>query len=202
MREKEFVEAARSLGASNRRIIFREILPNLTAPLIVYSSLLIPTNILFEAALSYLGVGIRPPTASWGQMISDATADLQYGLVVHGLSRSRPAPYRACVQPGRRRPAGRAQPARRVAMSHQLVREPPRTFDHRRNHPMRGSPHLIAYAIAVYSLLGSRRVVAALELVRRRRASSASSSGIKSPPLKPGENPVGQQLLARRRAAC
>ena len=73
LREKEFVEASRSLGASNRRIIFREILPNLIAPLIVYSSLLIPTNILLEAALSFLGVGIRPPTASWGQMIADAT---------------------------------------------------------------------------------------------------------------------------------
>jgi peptide/nickel transport system permease protein len=73
LREREFIEASRSLGASNRRIIFREILPNLVAPLIVYSSLLIPTNILFEAALSFLGVGIRPPTASWGQMISDAS---------------------------------------------------------------------------------------------------------------------------------
>jgi peptide/nickel transport system permease protein len=73
LREKEFVEASRSLGASNSRILFRELLPNLVAPLIVYSSLLIPTNILLEAGLSYLGVGIRPPTASWGQMISDAT---------------------------------------------------------------------------------------------------------------------------------
>lgn len=73
LREKEFVDAARSLGASNTRILFREILPNLTAPLIVYSSLLIPTNILLEAALSFLGVGIRQPTASWGQMIADAT---------------------------------------------------------------------------------------------------------------------------------
>jgi peptide/nickel transport system permease protein len=73
LREKEFVEASRSLGASNRRILFKEILPNLTTPLIVYASLLIPVNILFEAALSYLNVGIRPPTASWGQMISDAT---------------------------------------------------------------------------------------------------------------------------------
>lgn len=74
LREKEFIEAARSLGASNRRILFREILPNLLAPLIVYASLLIPTNILLEAALSFLGVGIRPPTASWGQMISEASA--------------------------------------------------------------------------------------------------------------------------------
>jgi peptide/nickel transport system permease protein len=73
MREREFVEASRALGASDARIMFREILPNLTAPIIVYASLLIPTNILLEAALSYLGVGIRPPTASWGQMIANAT---------------------------------------------------------------------------------------------------------------------------------
>jgi len=73
LREREFVEASRALGASDARIMFREILPNLVAPLIVYSSLLIPANILFEAALSYLGVGIRPPTASWGQMIEQAT---------------------------------------------------------------------------------------------------------------------------------
>jgi peptide/nickel transport system permease protein len=61
------------LGASNGRIMFREILPNLVAPIVVYASLSVPQNILFEAALSYLGVGIRPPTASWGQMIADAT---------------------------------------------------------------------------------------------------------------------------------
>ncbi len=77
LREKEFVEAARSLGASNRRIMFREILPNLVAPIIVYASLLIPTNILFEAGLSFLGVGVKPPTASWGQMISDASANFE-----------------------------------------------------------------------------------------------------------------------------
>jgi peptide/nickel transport system permease protein len=72
MREREFVEASRALGASDMRIMFREILPNLTAPIIVYASLLIPTNILLEAALSYLGVGIRPPTPSWGAMIAQA----------------------------------------------------------------------------------------------------------------------------------
>jgi peptide/nickel transport system permease protein len=72
LREKEFVEAARSLGASDARIIFRHILPNLVAPIIVYTTLLIPTNILFEAALSFLGVGVQPPTASWGAMIADA----------------------------------------------------------------------------------------------------------------------------------
>jgi peptide/nickel transport system permease protein len=74
LREKEFVDSARALGASNRRIIYREILPNLVAPIIVYSTLVIPQNILFEAALSFLGVGIQPPDASWGQMLADATA--------------------------------------------------------------------------------------------------------------------------------
>ena len=73
LREKEFIEAARSLGASHSRIIFREILPNLVAPIIVYSTLIIPTNILFEASLSFLGVGVQPPNASWGAMLSDAT---------------------------------------------------------------------------------------------------------------------------------
>jgi ABC-type dipeptide/oligopeptide/nickel transport system permease subunit len=74
LREKEFVEAARSLGASNTRIMLRHILPNLVAPMIVYTTLIVPTNILFEAALSFLGVGVQPPTASWGQMIADATS--------------------------------------------------------------------------------------------------------------------------------
>jgi len=73
LREREFIDAARSLGARTPHILFRELLPNLAAPILVYSTLLIPTNILFEAALSYLGVGVRPPTATWGGMLSDAT---------------------------------------------------------------------------------------------------------------------------------
>ena len=72
LREKEFVEASRSLGAGNMRIIFREILPNLVAPIIVYASLFIPANILLEASLSFLGVGVRDQP-SWGQMLADAT---------------------------------------------------------------------------------------------------------------------------------
>jgi len=79
LREKEFVEAARSLGAANRRILFRDILPNVATPLIVYSSLLIPTNILLEASLAFLGVGVRPPTADLGAMISAAGGDLLGG---------------------------------------------------------------------------------------------------------------------------
>jgi peptide/nickel transport system permease protein len=74
LREKEFIEASRSLGASNRRIIFKDLLPNLVAPIIVYTTLIIPTNVLFEAALSYLGVGVPPGTSSWGKMISDASS--------------------------------------------------------------------------------------------------------------------------------
>lgn len=73
LREKEFVEAARSLGASDSRIVFREILPNLVAPIVVYASVVMPQVILYEAALSFLGVGVQPPRASWGQMIADAT---------------------------------------------------------------------------------------------------------------------------------
>ncbi len=72
LREKEFVEAARSMGSKNRRIMFREILPNVAAPIIVYTTLIIPNNILFEAALSFLGVGVPQEVPSWGRMLSDA----------------------------------------------------------------------------------------------------------------------------------
>jgi peptide/nickel transport system permease protein len=74
LREKEFIEAARSLGAGNARIMFREVLPNLVAPIIVYATLIIPSNILFEAALSFLGLGVPQTTPSWGRMLSDAAA--------------------------------------------------------------------------------------------------------------------------------
>jgi peptide/nickel transport system permease protein len=88
LREKEFVEAARSVGASNSRIIFRELLPNLTAPIIVYASILIPQVILYEAALSFLGVGVTDQP-SWGQMISDATpifSDAWWYMLFPGLA--------------------------------------------------------------------------------------------------------------------
>jgi ABC-type dipeptide/oligopeptide/nickel transport system permease subunit len=78
LREREFVDAARSLGARGPYILFRELLPNLWGPILVYATLLIPTNILFEAALSYLGVGIIPPTPSWGEMLSDAVTNGYY----------------------------------------------------------------------------------------------------------------------------
>jgi peptide/nickel transport system permease protein len=71
-REKEYVEAAHSLGAGNLRIMFVDILPNLVAPVIVLATLLIPAAIIFEATLSFLGLGVVPPTPSWGNMLSDA----------------------------------------------------------------------------------------------------------------------------------
>jgi peptide/nickel transport system permease protein len=78
LREREFVDAARSLGARGPYILFRELLPNLVAPILVYATLLIPTNILFEAALDYLGVGLYVPTPSWGQMLSSAVQNGYY----------------------------------------------------------------------------------------------------------------------------
>lgn len=75
LREREFVDAARSMGGRGPYILFRELLPNLWGPILVYATLLIPTNILFEAALSYLGVGIIPPQPSWGGMVSDAVSN-------------------------------------------------------------------------------------------------------------------------------
>jgi peptide/nickel transport system permease protein len=73
LREREFIDASRALGAAGPRIMFKEILPNLVAPIIVYSTLVIPQNIVFEASLSYLGIGVPPHTPSWGRMLADAT---------------------------------------------------------------------------------------------------------------------------------
>jgi len=80
LREREFIDAARSIGARGPYILFRELLPNLWGPILVYATLLIPTNILFEAALDYLGVGLIPPTPSWGQMLASAVTNGFYQL--------------------------------------------------------------------------------------------------------------------------
>ncbi|AHH96869.1 ABC transporter permease [Kutzneria viridogrisea] len=73
LRTRDFVAAARLSGASGWRVARREILPGLAAPVITYGALLLPTNLIAEAGLSFLGVGVRPPTSSWGQMLSSAT---------------------------------------------------------------------------------------------------------------------------------
>lgn len=73
LREREFIEAARSIGAGNRTIMFREILPNLISPIVVYASLMIPQAILFEAYLSFLGLGVPDTIPSWGGMIAEGS---------------------------------------------------------------------------------------------------------------------------------
>jgi ABC-type dipeptide/oligopeptide/nickel transport system permease subunit len=84
LKQKEFVEASRSLGAGGTRIIFGDVLPNLIAPIIVLATLLVPQSILFEAALSYLGLGVPPDQASWGQILADASGlyDVAWWLMV------------------------------------------------------------------------------------------------------------------------
>ena len=76
---REYIEAARALGAGPWRIMFIDLLPNVMAQIIVYATLLIPLAIVAEASLSFLGVGVPPPTADWGSMINDATGWYQYG---------------------------------------------------------------------------------------------------------------------------
>jgi peptide/nickel transport system permease protein len=84
LKEKEFVEASRSVGAGSMRIIGSDVLPNLIAPIIVLATLLVPQSILFEAALSYLGLGVPPDQASWGQILADASGlyDVAWWLMV------------------------------------------------------------------------------------------------------------------------
>jgi peptide/nickel transport system permease protein len=76
VREREFVEAARALGASNLRIFLRHILPNIVQPLIVQSAIGMAGAVLAEATLSFLGLGVPPPTASWGSMLDEARSHL------------------------------------------------------------------------------------------------------------------------------
>ena len=84
LKHKEFVEASRSIGAGSFRIVGGDLLPNLAAPVIVLATLLIPQSILFEAALSYLGLGVPPDQASWGQILADASQlyDVAWWLMV------------------------------------------------------------------------------------------------------------------------
>ena len=77
VREKEYIEAARAIGAPNLRIMFRHILPNILGPLIVLETLSIPGYIYTEAFLSFIGLGVNPPTPSWGSMIADGSRALR-----------------------------------------------------------------------------------------------------------------------------
>lgn len=89
LRKKEFVEAAQALGLRSRRIIFRHIVPNVLGPVIVYSTLTVPSVMLLEAFLSFLGLGVQPPMSSWGSMIKDGAdrmEEFHWMLIAPGLA--------------------------------------------------------------------------------------------------------------------
>ncbi|MFE3829696.1 ABC transporter permease [Streptomyces sp. NPDC059092] len=89
LKQLDFVAAARLGGSGRLRVARREVLPSLAAPVITYAAILVPTNIVIEASLSFLGVGVKPPTPSWGVMLSTAQtwfrADPMYVLLPAGL---------------------------------------------------------------------------------------------------------------------
>jgi peptide/nickel transport system permease protein len=81
LKNEPFIEAAVSVGSGHGKIMLRHLLPQLSAPIIVYATGIIAQNVLFEAGLSFLGLGVPPPAASWGQMLSDGVADGLYRIV-------------------------------------------------------------------------------------------------------------------------
>ena len=200
LREREFVDAARSLGASNARIVFREILPNLTAPLIVYASLLTRPNILLEAALSFLGVGVRAPAASWGQMLADATpifntawwymlfpglalllTVLAFNLLGDGLQDALNPQY---------------GPFRQVIIRGGDLESCSVTVSDGGRHRCRRPQAGVHFALgsSAFKLAG----VLAVALAACGSGDTASSA-TSSIPLKAGESPVGQQLYGKQR---
>lgn len=80
LKEQEFVYAARSLGLSNARILFRHIAPNLLGPVIVYTTLAVPGIMLLESVLSFLGLGVKPPNSSWGTLIKEGADRMEVSL--------------------------------------------------------------------------------------------------------------------------
>ena len=78
IKQQEYVEAARSIGASNLAIIFRHVIPNALGPIIIYATLTVPAVMLQEAFLSFLGLGVQPPAASWGTLVNDGAAVIAF----------------------------------------------------------------------------------------------------------------------------
>ena len=131
LREREFVDAARSLGAKNPYLLFRELLPNLMAPILVYSTLLIPTNILFEAALSFLG---RRRPRAYGNVGRHALrrGHLLHDSALHVLAWSRDLRHGPGLQPAGRRAPRRPRPTSSIEeltrISRQTLRFPRRSL--------------------------------------------------------------------------
>jgi peptide/nickel transport system permease protein len=132
LREREYIEAARSLGAGPGRIMFAEILPNLAGPVLILATLSIPSAIIFEATLSFLGLGLQPPAASWGNILAGAQnyysvawwylvfpalalliTTLAFNLLGDGIRDALdPSAERLFASPGRRRRRRRRWPRR------------------------------------------------------------------------------------------
>ena len=111
LREKEFVEAARMVGSSNFRIMRSHLLPHLVGTIIVYGTLTVAINILLESTLSFLGVGLPPPNASWGNMLDEADRALHDPALADRVAGCRAPHPDPRVQPAGRRSARRARPA-------------------------------------------------------------------------------------------
>ena len=111
LREKEFIEAARMVGSSDWRIIRSHLVPHLVAPIIVLSTITVAQFVLAEAGLSFLGVGIKEPVASWGSLLAQGAELLPDPAVADRLARPDDPVRDARVQPARRRPQGRLRSA-------------------------------------------------------------------------------------------
>ena len=105
LREKEFVEAAEAQGAGPLRIMFSEILPNLTSTIIVFLPLVVANAILLEAALSFVGAGVRPPETSWGTMIAEGVKTITSAPAPDDRAGPHAGAHRAGAQRVRRRRA-------------------------------------------------------------------------------------------------
>src|SRR5206468_566391 len=141
VREKEYIEAAISQGASNLRLMFSDILPNVISTAIVLLPLMIATTILTEAALSFLGIGVQAPQASWGTVIEDGQG------LLYSRPQSGPGDYRCRQAPVRARPTA-AGPVRADDEAHlhlarpRLLRQP--GAEGRPGDPGRGAGDILA----------------------------------------------------------
>ena len=121
LREEDYVRAAVANGAGDARILGRHIVPNMTGTLIVQATVTIPAAIIGEAALSFLGLGVQPPTPSWGVMLADAQSYLVGGAAPRALPRARDLPLLAVLQPARRRPPRRPRSQDAALMAEALL---------------------------------------------------------------------------------
>ena len=109
LRNHEFVQAARGLGAGDHRILWRHLLPGIVSPALVLGSFEVARMIILEAALGFLGLGVQPPTPTWGNMLADGRDYLRDAWWIAHVSRARHHDHRGRRQLPRRRPARHAR---------------------------------------------------------------------------------------------